>query len=68
MARPVGRRYDHPSGGDHTPVTPSRIRRLGRKVQVQLIAEWFFSLYQDPANETPYNGREGGYLYIHRAP
>jgi hypothetical protein len=68
MSRPVGKRYDHPSGEDHPPVTPSRIRRLDREAQVQLIADWFFSLYQDPANETPYNGREGGYLYIHGGP
>jgi len=68
MARPVGKRYDHPLGADHPPVTPSRIRRLGREAQVQLIAEWFFSLHQDPANGTPYNGREGGYLYVHGGP
>ncbi|RCK43235.1 hypothetical protein [Thalassospira profundimaris] len=37
MARPVGKRYDHPSGADHPPVTPSRIRRLGREAQVQPI-------------------------------
>ena len=29
---------------------------------------WFETRYWDPANETPYNGREGGYLYIHGGP
>ncbi|KJE33740.1 hypothetical protein UF64_18710 [Thalassospira sp. HJ] len=68
MARPVGKRYDHPFDGDAPRVTPSRIRRLSREAQVQLIAQWFYSLHEDPANETPYNGREGGYLYIHGGP
>ena len=30
--------------------------------------EWFLARYCDPAEETPYNGREGGYLYIHGGP
>ena len=36
----------------------------------QLIAmrAWFHARYCDPAHETPYNGREGGYLFIHGGP
>lgn len=36
----------------------------------QLIAmrAWFKARYCDPAHETPYNGREGGYLFIHGGP
>ena len=30
--------------------------------------DWFTDRYCDPVNETPYNGREGGYLYIHGGP
>lgn len=29
---------------------------------------WFLSRFCDPANETPYDGREGGYLYVHGGP
>jgi len=29
---------------------------------------WFFDNFEDPAQETPYNGREGGYLFIHGGP
>jgi hypothetical protein len=29
---------------------------------------WFLSRYWDPANETPYNSKEGGYLYIYGGP
>ena len=25
------------------------------------LVDWFHYFYEDPANETPYNGREGGY-------
>ena len=40
------------------------------KKEHQLIAmrEWFLARYCDPAHETPYNGREGGYLYINGGP
>ena len=36
--------------------------------QLLAIREWFLARYCDPADETPYNGREGGYLYIHGGP
>lgn len=34
----------------------------------EAIRQWFLSRFCDPANDTPYNGREGGYLYIHGGP
>ena len=36
--------------------------------RVDLLVDWFFSHFEDPAHETPYNGREGGYQYIHGGP
>ncbi len=32
------------------------------------MVNWFYENFEDPAQETPYNGREGGYLYIHGGP
>lgn len=32
------------------------------------LREWFKARYCDPAHETPYNGREGGYLFINGGP
>lgn len=32
------------------------------------LIEWFTARYCDPAQETPYNGREGGYLFVHGGP
>lgn len=35
---------------------------------IQYMKTWFFQNFWDPANETPYNGREGGYLYVYGGP
>jgi len=32
--------------------------------QAEAIRQWFHARYWDPANDTPYNGREGGYQFI----
>ncbi len=32
------------------------------------VREWFRARYCDPAEGTPYNGREGGYQFIHGGP
>lgn len=39
-----------------------------RDDQTIAIRAWFTSRYCDPANDTPYNSREGGYLFIHGGP
>lgn len=31
---------------------------------VDAIVRWFFENFEDPVHHTPYNGREGGYLYL----
>lgn len=36
--------------------------------QRDMLVAWFTSRYEDPAQETPYNGREGGYQYIFGGP
>ncbi|MDQ0609541.1 hypothetical protein QFZ83_003712 [Variovorax sp. W1I1] len=52
------------------PFDPENSWLEGASKDDQLIAmrEWFLGRYCDPAHETPYNGREGGYLYIHGGP
>lgn len=39
-----------------------------RDLQIAAVRQWFCSRFQDPANDTPYNGREGGYQFIHGGP
>lgn len=36
--------------------------------QMTAMRDWFGDRYCDPAHETPYNGREGGYLFINGGP
>lgn len=62
----------HPEAGVHTPkgsepndewpaaATP-RLRREAMRL-------WFVTRYCDPVHDTPYNGQEGGYLYVHGGP
>lgn len=47
---------------------PEWTKALTKATIVQYLVEWFHYFYEDPANETPYNGREGGYLYIKGGP
>lgn len=36
--------------------------------RVEAIVDWFHENFEDPAQETPYDGREGGYQYIWGGP
>ena len=49
-------------------MTPSRLKRLGKEKQLEYMLFWFRSNFEDPAHETPYEGREGGYQYIWGGP
>jgi hypothetical protein len=35
---------------------------------VDAMVEWFYANFEDPAHETPYDGREGGFQYIWGGP
>lgn len=47
---------------------PEWTKALNKATVVKYLVEWFHYFYEDPANETPYNSREGGYLYIKGGP
>lgn len=47
---------------------PNWTKSLTKATVVKYLVDWFHYFYEDPANETPYNGREGGYLYIKGGP
>ncbi len=44
------------------------LRFKSKEDRAKLIHDWFFERYEDPANSTPYNSAEGGYLYIWGGP
>lgn len=39
-------------------ITPSRLKRLGRKKQVEYMVHWFRGMFEDPQNEMPYADKE----------
>jgi hypothetical protein len=71
--QPVGsdmtrrRRYYTDDDIEHG-ITPSELKRAGRDRQKEYMRYWFHRNFEDPAEETPYNTREGGYLYIWGGP
>lgn len=44
------------------------IKSAPRDLQIEAMRRWFCDRYEDPANQTPYNGREGGYQFVHGGP
>jgi len=47
---------------------PDWANSLTQPAMADHLVNWFQFYFEDPANETPYNSREGGYLYIHGGP
>jgi hypothetical protein len=58
--------------GQHTSsgfeVDEEWFRAAEPEMRHEVMRVWFHSRYCDPAEGTPYNGAEGGYLYIHGGP
>lgn len=48
--------------------TPSQFKKLSDARKVEAMSQWFLARYQDPSNETSYNGREGGFLWTSGGP
>lgn len=61
------RRYYSPTDPESY-VTPDRFKRLGKKKQVAYMVDWFRGMFDDPANEMPYESREGGFQYVWGGP
>ncbi|MFZ5780405.1 MAG: hypothetical protein ACOY4R_09435 [Pseudomonadota bacterium] len=55
---------DNPEAG----VTPAELGKLSREDQLAYLEYWFYTYFEDPANETPYESAEGGYQYIWGGP
>jgi len=43
-------------------------KTASRRLQHEVMRQWFVTRFQDPAMDTPYDGGEGGYLYIQGGP
>jgi hypothetical protein len=44
------------------------IESAQENLQIEAMRRWFYARYEDPANETPYNGKEDGYFFINGGP
>tara|TARA_R110002124_G_scaffold16882_7_gene71437 strand:- start:4839 stop:5759 length:921 start_codon:yes stop_codon:yes gene_type:complete len=49
-------------------VTPSQLKRTAKTRQLEYLTWWFRRMFEDPANQTPYNSEDGGYQYIWGGP
>ena len=53
---------------DFTDIPLSDFKEMSEEEQVEAMRDWFFENYEDPAHRTPYESREGGYIYIWGGP
>ena len=53
---------------DSHPVSFEDLPSLDPAIQVDVMETWFRTLYEDPAERTPYESREGGYIWIWGGP
>jgi len=44
------------------------INKLDSNTQKNIMRNWFYSNFEDPAENTPYESKEGGYIYIWGGP
>jgi hypothetical protein len=49
-------------------VTATELRSLSPDDQKRIIKHWFLERYENPAENTPYDSAEGGYIYIWGGP
>ena len=50
------------------PVSTENVRDSGKDFQKEVMRTWFFENYENPAESTPYESAEGGYIYIWGGP
>ncbi len=53
--------YEHP-------ISKEELSKVDRKTQLEVMETWFRQHYEDPAERTPYESAEGGYIWIWGGP
>jgi hypothetical protein len=48
--------------------TWAHLRSMDRDEQIAAMRRWFTENYEDPANQTPYESAEGGYIWVYGGP
>ena len=49
-------------------ISAEELSKSDRETQKEVMRDWFLAHYEDPADHTPYESREGGYIYIWGGP
>lgn len=49
-------------------ISPDDLPNEDREIQLDVMRTWFFENFEDPAERTPYESREGGYIWIWGGP
>jgi hypothetical protein len=49
-------------------LSKSRFKRLNKAERIEVMVEWFHAHFEDPAERTPYESAEGGYIWIWGGP
>ena len=50
------------------PMSADDVRESDRDTQLDVMETWFRQRFEDPAERTPYESAEGGYIWIHGGP
>lgn len=53
---------------DGTEIHLGDFEEMSREEQIETMRAWFLENYEDPVERTPYESREGGYIYIWGGP
>ncbi len=51
-----------------SPISLADLENADEDTQLEVMKAWFFDHYEDPAESTPYETKEGGYIYIWGGP
>ncbi len=49
-------------------ISRSELAKADRDTKIEVMRTWFYQNYEDPAERTPYESREGGYIWIWGGP
>ena len=58
--------YFHPD--ETQPIPINKLRKANRNYQLEVMRDWFNMNFENPAENTPYESSEGGYIYIWGGP
>ena len=52
----------------HEPISPEALKEKDKETQIEVMKQWFSRSYENPAENTPFESKEGGYIYIWGGP